>query len=940
MNNFKQTVLPFTECSFISEGKHETPFHLLTNRAAPAPGKKQLTGFSRSGKQPETRSGLAFPISFNTFLLIIVAFCFCFYPAFAENSENNTGIKRIIIFPYLGSIEQGEDYIRNILPERMALFFNQSEGILAVSPSKEMLKLKIAEPLSGVPDDTIIKKFRDDHIDYVLLGYLKNKGITFYLLNINSKKSESLNIDSSDKFSFSVLEKLIPWITEKISVKNSNSKSITAMIHYQSIPAFLKYEQAFVLFYGDADVDKALASVNESLKINPDDISAKALLAQVLTRKGEYDRGELLFDEVLRQCTLFTPAVTGKGILLMAKDENDKAAKFLEDKLKDFPSSILLMFNCALANERGGDWENAELYYEKIIKIDPFNYAALYNLASMYFKNRQYMKSLPLFEKLEKENPEDVIFPYNIASAYLFMGKTEAARKKLLEIAEKGDYKEVDNDLGVIFRREKNYDEAEKYFRKALALDPAYSPAYNNLGILYILKGDPEKAEESLNKAIQYNIRDTDALYNLGILFLRQKDYDRAWLFFSRAYDISPGFVNAGINLAITEMYRGNLKESERILLGLSGKFTDNAMVLYNLGVLYKSMGMPEKAMEYFDNALEVEPKFADALNNIGVIFIGQNKWKQAVLILNKALEISPDNPVYLFNRGLASYYGERYDDAELFFGKALMVNPEYHNAGLFLIRANLLNGKYQEAGNNIDLMMKEYSGDYQLVYLKAVWYERTGQTQKAVETLEKILEQYQDFLEGYQKLGLLYISLQKYDKAEKVYHRLTAVDPGDYESWINLGNIYMAEKKNFLAEKTFGRAINAAPGKAIVYHHRGMFFVNSGNFRGAASDYTSAVKLEPGNVDYLSNLALSLAMINKCKEAEGYMHKALEIKPGNPVLLYRLAFVYTKMKDREKLLKILKEAIAKDPSIKTRLLQDEDFKEYWKDKDFKSLTM
>ncbi len=873
-------------------------------------------------------------------LFIIVAILILVFPAFAEKSENCKGIRRIIIIPYQGDTDLKENSVKNILPDRMNLFFNQLEGVLSVSPSKEMMKSGVPEPASGSLTDSDLKKFRDEHIDYVLSGYLKKNGIAFYLVNIADNRAETLNINTTERFSSNIFEKVIPWIMEKMGIKKDSLKSLISITHYNSVPAFLKYIQASTLFYGDADVGKALSAISESLKIDPFDLSSKTLLAQILTKNGEYDKAELIFEEVLRQNPAFTPAITGKGILLMAKDENDKASVFLEEKLKDFPKSILLMFNCALAFERAGDSEEAEKYYSGIIEIDPFNYAALYNLASLYFKNRQYLKSLPLFEKLEEENPGEVIFSYNIASAYLRMGETDAARKKLLEITKKGDYKEVNNDLGVIFRREKKFDEAEKYFRKALNLDPAYSPAYNNLGILFMLTGDQTKAEENLHKAIQYNIRDADALYNLGILFLYKKNYDQARLFFSRAQDISPDFVNAGINLAVTEMYLGNVKESERILLSLSEKFPENAMVLYNLGVLYKGMGQWEKAMEFFDKTLEVEPEFTDALNNIGVIFIGQNKWKQAILILNKALETSPDNPVYLFNRGLASYYGKQYEDAENFFTKALVVKPEYLNAGLFLVRSNLLSGKYEIAKENIDTLMKQFSADYQLVYLKAVWFERTGQTLKAAETLEKILEQYPDFLEGYQKLGLLCISLQQYEKAEKIYKRLTAIDPEDYESWINLGNIYSLQKKDSLAEKAFIEAVNAAPGNASVYHHRGMFFVNKGDFKKAAVDYRKAVQLDPKNVDYLSNLALSLAMIGKCKESEGYLRKALEIKPGNPVLLYRLAFVYVKLKDRDNLLKTLKQAITEDPSIKIRLLQDEDFKDYWKDEDFKSLTM
>lgn len=51
----------------------------------------------------------------------------------------------------------------------------------------------------------------------------------------------------------------------------------------------------------------------------------------------------------------------------------------------------------------------------------------------------------------------------------------------------------------------KNFDEAEKYYLKAIEVDESESTNYRNLGNLYRQKNQPEKGEHFLLKAIEKN---------------------------------------------------------------------------------------------------------------------------------------------------------------------------------------------------------------------------------------------------------------------------------------------------------------------------------------------------------------------------------------------------------------------------------------------------
>lgn len=67
------------------------------------------------------------------------------------------------------------------------------------------------------------------------------------------------------------------------------------------------------------------------------------------------------------------------------------------------------------------------------------------------------------------------------------------------------------NRLGIAFRRQKKFDEAIKYYEKALIIDPEEEYLLFNLARAYIGAGNMEQARLSLNRALKINSNFTEA---------------------------------------------------------------------------------------------------------------------------------------------------------------------------------------------------------------------------------------------------------------------------------------------------------------------------------------------------------------------------------------------------------------------------------------------
>jgi tetratricopeptide (TPR) repeat protein len=79
-------------------------------------------------------------------------------------------------------------------------------------------------------------------------------------------------------------------------------------------------------------------------------------------------------------------------------------------------------------------------------------------------------------------------------------------------------------NLGTIYYRQRKFAEAERYYRRAIAADPAYPLAQFNLGNLYDEQGRFADALEHYRCALRLNPQYADAHFNLALLSERSGD--------------------------------------------------------------------------------------------------------------------------------------------------------------------------------------------------------------------------------------------------------------------------------------------------------------------------------------------------------------------------------------------------------------------------------
>ena len=164
-----------------------------------------------------------------------------------------------------------------------------------------------------------------------------------------------------------------------------------------------------------------------------------------------------------------------------------------------------------------------------------------------------------------------------------------------------------------------NYKESLLKYKYANTLNPLNGKVLFNLGVNYYILGIYEEAEKILKESIKY-YNDRNVYGNLGLCYMKMGDYLRAEEEFKYAIYLNPRFIQAYSDLGLLYFEKGNFNESIeqwKKILEIEPNFTEKYVILTNLGMVYKMKEMPDKALEYFIQVLQLVPEGSPIIEEI-----------------------------------------------------------------------------------------------------------------------------------------------------------------------------------------------------------------------------------------------------------------------------------------------------------------------------------
>ena len=160
--------------------------------------------------------------------------------------------------------------------------------------------------------------------------------------------------------------------------------------------------------------------------------------------------------------------------------------------------------------------------------------------------------------------------------------------------SEKG---KVYTEIGIILKKFKKYEEAEKIFQTALEKDSEALPIYNELGRLYVKQKKYEEAEKVFLDALEKDSEDLPSYNELGRLYVEQKRYEEAEKIFQTALEKDSEALPIYNELGRLYVKQRKYEEAEKVFLdGIKISNDSKGYFLTSLIKLYHKTGNHQKA--------------------------------------------------------------------------------------------------------------------------------------------------------------------------------------------------------------------------------------------------------------------------------------------------------------------------------------------------------
>jgi len=308
-------------------------------------------------------------------------------------------------------------------------------------------------------------------------------------------------------------------------------------------------------------------------------------------------------------------------------------------------------FDLALNNHKNNNPQDAQNYYQKVLRINPNHLGAHNNLGVLFKGLGEPKKAKECYEKAIEINPNHSDAHSNLGNIFKELRETQKA-KECFEKAIKINPNHVNahNNLGNIFKKLGDYYKAKECYEKVIEINPNHSDAHNNLGIVFNSLGESKKAKECYEKAIEINPNHVNAHNNLGIVFNSLGENQKAKECFEKAIKINPNYANAHNNLGIVFNSLGENQKAKECYEKAIKINPNHADAHNNLGIVFGDLGDYKKAKGCYERTIEINPNHSDAHNNFGAIFLELGENQEAKECYEKAIEINPNYTDAYFN--------------------------------------------------------------------------------------------------------------------------------------------------------------------------------------------------------------------------------------------------------------------------------------------------
>jgi tetratricopeptide (TPR) repeat protein len=275
-------------------------------------------------------------------------------------------------------------------------------------------------------------------------------------------------------------------------------------------------------------------------------------------------------------------------------------------------------------------------------------------------------------------------------------------------------------------------------------------------------------------------------------------------------------------------------------------------------GETYRLMKRYEEALQDFNYAIELDPKYAWAIALRGETYRLMNRYEEALQDFDRAIELDPKSAWKIASRGQTYQAMKRYEEALQDFDRAIELDPKDAWAIASRGKTYRLMNRYEEALQDFDRAIELDPKDAGAIARRGQTYRLMNRYEEALQDFDRAIELDPKDAWAIALRGETYRLMNRYEEALQDFDRAIELDPKYSWAIANRGQTYRDMKRYEEALQDFDRAIELDPKSAWAIRQRGEVYLLTGNYQDALADFDRGVELDAENDWYLYDRALA----------------------------------------------------------------------------------